>query len=126
VAKALDAAPRPELARAGYFARMTETDLFEPARQPVPWLAEELRALAPGGVAWPDAVSELAARLAGGEPEERPAPDDPDAVTWRIPGPGGHVRHYVAVRLTGTEEPTSKRDVVYGFVVRCCEEGSPA
>jgi hypothetical protein len=123
VAAVLDAAERPDLARLGYFARVTETDLFEPAREPAAWIARELQARARGESPWPNAVSKLAASLADREPSKRPDPENPDAVTWRVAGPGGHVRHYVAVALAGDEdEPTPKRDFVYGFVVRCCEE----
>ena len=127
VAAVLDAAGRPDLARAGYFVRVTEADLFEPARRPAGWLAEQLDADAGEDASpWPVAVAELAARLSDREPHERPDPDDPDAVSWRIPGPGGHVRHYVALCLCGAQEPTLKRDVIYGFLVRCCEEARPA
>ena len=121
VAEALDAAPHPELARAGYFARVAETELFEPAREPAAWLQDELRSLGSEGSPWPSGVTEVAGRLADGEPLERPDPGNADAVSWRIAGPGGHVRHYVAQRLSG-DRPGSKRDVTYGFVVRCCEE----
>jgi len=132
VASVLDAAGRPDLARAGYFVRVVETELFAPAREPATWIAEELRAVAEGGElrrlagagsAWPQAVRELAHGLADREPVQRPDPDDPDAVTWRIPGPGGHVRHYVALALVGDHgDPSLKRDVVFGFLVRCCED----
>lgn len=127
VAAVLDAAERPDLARAGYFVRVTEADLFEPARKPSGWLADELDANTGAGASpWPGAVAELAARLSEREPAVRPDPDNTDAVSWRIPGPGGHVRHYVAVRLCGAQEPALKRDVIYGFLVRCCEETRPA
>lgn len=122
VVAALDSGAEPELARAGYFARVSERELFEPARQPTPGLAEELRARAGGQSPWPGAVSELAALLAGREPLERPEPDDPDAFSWRVPGPGGHVRHYVALRLTGSGNALLKRDFMLGFAVSCCEE----
>jgi len=123
VAKVVGSARRPDLARAGYFARVVETELFAPAREPAAWIADELRALANAESPWPHAVSELAARLADREPYVRPDPNDPDAVTWRIPGPGGHVRHYVALALIGDGgDPALKRDFVYGLVVRCCEE----
>jgi hypothetical protein len=123
VSSVLNAAARPDLARLGYFMRVTETDLFEPAREPAAWLAEELQALTEGDSSWPEAVSELAASLADREPSERPGPDNPDAITWRIAGPGGHVRHYVAVAFAcDNDAPALKRDVIYGFVARCCEE----
>ena len=127
VAAVLDAVARPDLARAGYFVRVTETDLFEPARRPAAWLADQLDADAGENASpWPAAVAALAARLSEGEPGGRPDPDDADAVSWRIPGPGGHVRHYVALRLAGAQEPALKRNVIYGVLVRCCEETRPA
>ena len=132
VSEVLDTAARPDLSRAGYFSRAVETELFAPAREPASWLeqrlravvdADEMRRLERAGAPWPPALCELAAGLADREPSERPDPDDPDAVTWRIPGPGGHVRHYVALALIGDHaEPALKRDVIYGFVVRCCDE----
>ena len=131
VAEVLGMARRPDLARAGYFFRVVETELFAPAREPAAWITEELRAVADGdelrrvpaaASPWPHAVQDLAAGLADREPLERPDPRNPDAVTWRIPGPGGHVRHYVALALFGDGDPALKRDVVYGFVLRCCEE----
>jgi hypothetical protein len=112
VAVALEAAPSSErAARAGYFARIIETELFEAARAPMPQLAEELAA----GV-------EVARTLAAREPLDRPDPNDADAVSWRIPGPGGHVRHYVALRLVEDGRASLKSDFMYGFLVRCCEE----
>jgi len=71
------------------------------------------------------------------EPVGRPAPDDPAATTWRVPGPGGHVRHYLARRtiedlLQGRDRPFDgdpadlKIPWVYGFLVRACEEALPA
>jgi hypothetical protein len=126
VASALRGAAHPELARAGYFARTVETELFEPARQPTPGLAKELREHLAGGSTWPSGVSRLASTASNREPLERPDPDDHDAFSWRVPGPGGHVRHYVALRLIGSGEPALKRDVIYGFAVRCCEEVAPA
>ena len=131
VADVLDAAARPDLARAGYFSRVVETELFVPAREPAPWVAEDLRSLMDTahlrgvpdlGPRWPPELRELAAGLADREPADRPDPDNPDAVTWRIPGPGGHVRHYVAMALIDDGDPALKRDVVYGIVVRVLEE----
>lgn len=125
------------VARAGYFARRVETRLFEAARAPLPALADGVRARVEDGSAWPDAVAEVARGLAVREPLERAAPDDPDAISWRVPGPGGHVRHYVALRLIAhcrppsafrpadaTARPVLKRDFMYGFLVRCCEEAT--
>ena len=40
----LEAAPEPaRLARLGYASRMAEYEMFEPARRPMPWLAEHAR-----------------------------------------------------------------------------------
>ena len=71
------------LARLGWEARGIEIERFEPAREPWP----------------PELLSPL--ELARAEPLCRPDPGDPAAVSWRIPGPGGHVRHYVALRSIG-------------------------
>ena len=91
-------------ARAGWHARMVELDRFERAREPVD---EQL-----GG---PDACLALAGR----EPLERPQPGDPDAVTWRVPGPGGHVRHYLAAHAVGDGSVELKRAWVFGFLLAC-------
>jgi hypothetical protein len=132
VAGVLDGAP--DVARMGYLARVVESELFQPARSPMPGLAESLRARLDGGSTWPEAAAAVARELAAREPLERPTPDDPDAVSWRVPGPGGHVRHYVARRLIEGRDAVAertaapqrdaalKRDFVYGFLVRCCEE----
>ena len=123
VAVALEAAPASHsAARAGYFARIIETELFEAARVPMPTLADELVAGRAGGTPWPETVVEVARALAAREPLERPDPHDADAVSWRIPGPGGHVRHYVALRLVEAGRASFKPDFMYGFLVRCCEE----
>lgn len=123
VAVALEAAPSSEsAARAGYFARITETELFEAARAPMPTLADELRAGRAAASPWPETVIEVALTLAEREPLERPDPDDAEAVSWLIPGPGGHVRHYVALRLVEDGRASFKPDFMYGFLVRCCEE----
>lgn len=127
VAVALDAAPASQsAARAGYFARITETELFEAAREPMPTLADELVASRGAASPWSETVIEIARTLAAREPLERPDPDDADAGSWRVPGPGGHVRHYVALRLVEDGEVALKRDFMYGFLVRCCEEITPA
>jgi hypothetical protein len=117
------------LARIGYLGRGIELERFAPARQSMPWLT---RALAVRDAA---AVS---AELAAEEPLEKPRPEDRRAVTWRVPGPGGHVRHLVAMRAAaraldeaggssrlpdGTDSARElKRFWVYGFLLRCCEE----
>lgn len=104
------------LARRGYLTRVVETELFTAAREPPPWPA-----------ASPEAIAEAAAGLAAAEPPGRPAPDDERAATWRVPGPGGHVRHYLALaaarRLAPDVSPeAAKRAWLYGFFSRCCEE----
>ena len=108
------------LARLGYLGREVELERFAPAREPAPWLAETDPA-------------ELAAR----EPLDKPQPDDDNAATWRVPGPGGHVSHFVAMRavarvvdeaggaaaLPGGAESARelKRLWVYGFLLRSRE-----
>ncbi len=112
------------LGRHGYLARVAETELFEPARSPAPGLAEMLRE---------SPVDALSRRLAAEEPLELPSPDAGPWTSWRVPGPGGHVRHFVAVEcirraLGGRPAPEGldgaalKRCWFYGFYVRCCEE----
>ena len=112
------------LARHGYQARVAETDLFEPARLPTPELAEIVEE------SGADAASH---RLAAEEPLELPMPDAEGWTSWRVPGPGGHVRHFVATEcirraLGGRPAPDRldgralKRCWFYGFYVRCCEE----
>jgi hypothetical protein len=101
----------------GYCTRLAEAELFEPARSPTPGLAEQLADRLP---------SELGRELAAAEPPGRPDPSD-DSPSWRVPGPGGHVRHYVAMRAHEQRSPDSdpaesKRAFMYGFFVRCCEE----
>jgi hypothetical protein len=93
----------------GYHTRTLELERFAPAREPLPWLLG----------ADPD---ELAAQ----EPLERPDPGD--APSWRVPGPGGHVRHYLALRaVAGLEgEPLElKRAWMRGFFRHCVEEAAP-
>jgi hypothetical protein len=112
------------LARDGYLMRIVENEMFEPARRPAEGLFDQS-----GGD-----LGEQAGELARAEPLERPDPDQ--APSWRVPGPGGHVRHYVAMRLiedrlqTGAKPPPEgpkalKRPFMYGFFLRCCEEASP-
>ena len=120
------------LRRAGYLARVVEAELFDPARQPATWLAALVRErLADDDLA--AAVTGACTELARAEPVGKPHPDDPAAATWRVPGPGGHVRHFVARRtiedfLQGRDRPVDgdpaelKVAWVYGFFVRACEE----
>lgn len=115
--RALAGATDQRLARLGYWARRVELERFPIARGPVPWLVDRV-------VAAPEAtIAELAAALAAEEPLEKPAPAD-GAPTWRIPGPGGHVRHFLALRAGAAEVPERKRDWVFGFFVACCEDAS--
>lgn len=97
-------------ARHGYHARVAETELFAAARTSAPGLAARLQR---------STAAELAAELAAAEPDERPDPGAEGAFSWEVPGPGGHVRHYLAV-ASG-----DKRAWLAGFYVRCCEELLP-
>lgn len=101
-------------ARAGYLTRLAETERFAPARAPMPWLS---KLLADG-----DAAT-VAMELATSEPAGKPAPADPAATTWRVPGPGGHVRYFLAARWSHGDDER-RRAWLYGFFVRCCEEAS--
>ncbi len=115
--EAVERSPSPEIARHGYLTRIAETELFEAARSPMPWLAELLADRVP---------EDVSLDLAEDEPPGRPEPEDGRAASWRVPGPGGHVRHYlalVAARRAGAEpSPQAKRAWLYGFFLRCCEE----
>lgn len=125
-----------QLRRAGYLARVVEADLFEPARQPATWLTARLQERHATAGDWALAVRDTCADLARAEPVAKPHPDDPAAATWRVPGPGGHVRHFLARRtieelLQGRDRPVAgdpaelKIPWVYGFFVRACEEVLP-
>jgi hypothetical protein len=125
----------PELARLGYAGREAETEIFEPARQPMPWLAEMLEARVRSGGNRVEAIATVCRDLSAEEPDGKP---DPGEGSWRVPGPGGHVRHYLA--LAATDELThadsngdpavrrelsageAKRCFLFGFYARCCEE----
>jgi hypothetical protein len=113
------------LAALGYCARLAETDLFEPARAATPAIADELEKSGPVED-WQEVAFRLSRELAAAEPSDRPDPGD-DVASWRVPGPGGHVRHYVAMAAAARRAPDadpaqSKRAFMYGFFVRCCEE----
>jgi hypothetical protein len=111
------------VAHAGWLAREVELERFERARVPAPWLRAALLDRSPGDPA--AAVGAVCADLAAREPLARPAPDDPDAATWRVAGPGGHVRHELAleaIRSAGGGPPALKRCWVHGFLARCCED----
>ena len=125
------------IARTGYLARVIESELFVPARMPSPLLEKKLHDAMLDPAQGESVASALALELARQEPEERPDPDDPRAASWQIPGPGGHVRHYVALQTAewlaepaqqaGLSEPQRvdlKRCWMYGFFLRCCEEAA--
>ena len=124
-----------DLRHAGYLARVVEVELFEPARRPAEWIPEMLTERLAATASWDDAVAAACADLARSEPLGKPSPDDVAAASWRIPGPGGHVRHYLARRtiedyLRGADAPVEdpaelKRAWLYGFFVRACEEAVP-
>jgi len=126
-----------QMRQAGYLARVVEADLFDPAKQPAAWLAAQLEERYAETGDWAAAIAGTCAELARAEPIGKPAPDDPAAATWRVPGPGGHVRHFLARRciedaLQGRDRPFNgepadlKLPWVYGFLVRACEETLPA
>lgn len=125
-----------DLRRFGYLARVVEADLFEPARQPADWVPGLLAERVARTGDWAQALTEACAELARAEPIGKPSPNDEAAMTWRVPGPGGHVRHYLARRtieehLREREAPVPgdpaelKRPWLYGFFVRTCEEALP-
>lgn len=121
----------------GYLARVVEVEIFEPARGIADWAPEMLRERHEQTGDWSRAIASICTELALAEPICKPDPDDPQAMSWRVPGPGGHVRHHVARRAIGEllrdrEEPVEgdpadlKRPWMYGFFVRTCEEALPA
>lgn len=135
------------LRRIGYLTRLVEADLFEPAREPMEGLGDELArrlsAAEPRRVGaperWTAAAAALSAELAGEEPLPKPDPADERATSWKVPGPGGHVRHYVVAASIAEalsddvngqgplpdaidDAAELKRCWMYGFLVRCCEE----
>ena len=125
-----------QLRRAGYLARVVEAEMFEPAKQPAKWLAALVEERFAETEDWDAAIVTACAELARSEPIGKPEPNDPAAATWRIPGPGGHVRHFLArrtieARLQGRDRPVDgdpaalKIPWVYGFFVRACEEVLP-
>jgi hypothetical protein len=124
-----------DLRHAGYLARVVEVELFEPARQPAEWIAEMLTERFASTASWDEAVATTCEQLARAEPVGKPSPEDEAAASWRIPGPGGHVRHYLARHtiedyLRDAEGPVDdpaelKRPWLYGFLVRACEEVLP-
>src|SRR5262245_58048993 len=122
-------APEPRrLARLGFASRMAETEMFDAARRPMPWLSELCDSSHPASIS---------RDLAAEEPDGKP---DPGEGSWRVPGPGGHVRHFLA--LAAADEVVhgdsngkpraahelsageAKRIFLYGFYARCCEEAA--
>lgn len=134
-----DAQIDANLRHAGYLARIVEGEMFEPARRPADWIEPMLTERLASGASWEEAVAGACAQLARTEPLGKPSPDDAAAMTWRVPGPGGHVRHFLARRTIEeylgasnvsapvVDDPAElKRPWVYGFFVRACEEALPA
>jgi len=125
-----------DLRYAGYLARVVELELFEPARRAAEWIPELLIERFASTATWEEAVAGTCADLARSEPLGKPSPDDEAAMSWRVPGPGGHVRHFLARRtieeyLREADAPVEspeelKRPWLYGFFVRACEEALPA
>ena len=125
-----------DLRYAGYLARVVELELFEPARRAAEWIPELLIERFASTATWEEAVAGTCADLARSEPLGKPSPDDEAAMSWRVPGPGGHVRHFLARRtieeyLRDADAPVEspeelKRPWLYGFFVRACEEALPA
>lgn len=127
------------LAKMGYLTRIVEREMFEPARQPIDWLAEALRErLVAAPQMSTNGAAALAVELVESEPQSRPDPTS-GAPSWKVPGPGGHVRHYVAeaaiaerlavaATLPESESDSTmlKRCWLLGFFFRCCEEARSA
>jgi hypothetical protein len=124
------------LRHAGYHTRAVEVELFEPARGKADWVPDLLRERFARTTSWPRAVAGACADLSASEPHGKPSPDDEAAMSWRVPGPGGHVRHYVARwaieeylqgwKSSPVDDPAElKRPWLYGFFVRTCEEALP-
>ncbi len=124
------------LRQAGYLSRLVEAEYFEPARRPADWIPEMLREYHARVGDWPEAIAEACGDIARSEPLGKPSPDDELAKSWRVPGPGGHVRHFLARRtiedyLRELEGPVEgdpaelKRPWLFGFFVRACEEALP-
>jgi hypothetical protein len=124
--------------RAGYLARAVEVELFDPAKTPAAWLGALLRERLGDGDDWIAALTATCAELARAEPLGKPDPSDPAAASWRIPGPGGHVRHLLVRRTIEEQLQTEARSRpfegdpaelktpwTYGFLLRACEEVLP-
>jgi len=133
---AKEGAVEMQMRRKGYLAREVELELFEPAQQPARWLTPVLEKHFAESADRAVALTAACAELARSEPVAKPHPDDPAANTWRVPGPGGHVRHFVARRtieelLQGRDHPFDgdpadlKTPWIYGFFLRACQEVLP-
>lgn len=133
---AKEGAAEMQMRRKGYLAREVEIELFEPARKPPRWLEPLLQEKFAETPDWTVALRATCEELARSEPVAKPHPDDPAAKTWKVAGPGGHVRHFVARRTI--EEILQGRDTafdgdpadlktpwVYGFFLRACQEVLP-
>jgi hypothetical protein len=125
------------LRRAGYFTRVIEVEIFEPAQSIADWIPQKLEERVAKTQDWSEAIVGICKEIARAEPLDKPHPDDEDSWSWRVPGPGGHVRHYVARRSIGehlqrdpeqgpVNDPAElKQPWIYGFFVRACEEALP-
>jgi hypothetical protein len=133
---AKEGAVEMQMRRKGYLAREVELELFEPARKPARWLEPLLQENFAETPDWTVALRATCEELARSEPVAKPHPDDPAAKTWKVAGPGGHVRHFVARRTI--EELLQGRDTafdgdpadlktpwMYGFFLRACQEVLP-
>ena len=111
--------------------------MFEPAREPMLWLSEMVEERAASAPSRAEAIASLCRQLAGDEPDAKPSLGEG---SWRVPGPGGHVRHFLALAAAdelahgeGNGEPELKRELsageakrcfLFGFYARCCEEAA--
>ena len=126
------------LRRAGYFTRVIEVEIFEPAQKVADWAPELLEERFAKTSDWGQAIVSICTEIAKAEPIDKPDVDDENAWSWRVPGPGGHVRHFLARRSIGShlqrdpeqgpvDDPAElKQPWIYGFFVRTCEEALPA
>jgi hypothetical protein len=120
-------------ARLGYETRAVERERFPAARSVMPGLDARLGAVRRDEGDPLAASVRVSAALARDEPSHRPAPDE-EAPSWATPGPGGHVRHYLAVRAaraageagaTALGAADLKRCWMFGFFLACCGETPP-
>lgn len=126
------------LRRAGYFTRVIEVEIFEPAQKVADWVPELLEERYAKTSDWGQAIVSICTEIAKAEPIDMPDVDDENAWSWRVPGPGGHVRHFLARRSIGShlqrdpeqgpvDNPAElKQPWIYGFFVRTCQEALPA